>query len=377
MFIRQMEREIENYFAANVTVELEGSPGLGKSDAIEALVEKWSQRDGFEWGFGIAFLATYTPIDLMGYMVPVKRMLPDHNGDMHEVLVSEYTTPPWMLCRKGKPLNSYKKAVLLLDERDKGEPDVKKTAAELMLKKRIGPHWLGPNVHVIAASNRAKDRSGSTKDFDFIINRRGVLSVEPDFESWENWATAKGIKPVFTLFAKKYPQLIFSGEIPKEQGPYCTPRSYVAAIRLLEARNERMKAAGKDPGLSYGLDANAEEGAIVQSMVAGVIGEAVTLQLVTHLKMRYETPDYEQIVADPVGTPVPSRPDAKMLVAYECAYHLKAQDAKAVCQYIKHMPPEYHITFAKAAVKRDHRLILDPAMIAFVKGNTALMNAIG
>jgi hypothetical protein len=35
------------------------------------------------------------------------------------------------------------------------------------------------------------------------------------------------------------------------------------------------------------------------------------------------------------------------------------------------------VTFAKTAVKRDHRLLVQNDMHQFIKGNTALLNAIG
>lgn len=375
MYLNQLRKEIETYFDIGLTVELQSPPGVGKSDWVENLAAELSERDGFEWGYGRAFLGTYTPIDLMGYMIPVKKKVMVE-GVETEIMVSEYTLPPWFFAVDGRPLNSFKKAILLMDEYGQGEPDVKKTAADLRLHKRIGPHQLADSVNIICASNRAKDRSGVTKSFDFEINRVAYLNIEPDFASWEAWASKQRIEPIFILFARKYPNLIFNGEVPKDQGPFCTPRSYVAAVKMIRGRAEMMKRLGIASAGNYGF-ADQNEGAVVQEQLNGIIGEAASVQMAGWMRMRLETPDYADIVKDPKGVDMPSKPDAKMLVCYECAYHVKSSDMAPVIEFIKRMPPEFHVTFAKTAVKRDHRLLVQQDMHQFIKGNTALLNAIG
>lgn len=374
MHLKQLERRIDAYFNSGLCVELIGPPGVGKSDFVKHLRDLFSERDGFEWGLGIAFLATYTPIDLMGYMMANKKTLPQPDGTMVETMVSEFTMPPWMLSIDGKPLNSYRKSILFMDEYDKGEPDVKKTAAELFLHGQIGSHRLGSHVHRIAASNRARDRSGSTKSFDFVINRRAELQIEPDFKSWEEWAFGAGMEPIFVLFAKKFSNIVFGADVPKDQGPWCTPRSYAAAVRLLNNHVALLKASGTHVG-NYTFD-EPTLGAETQEMLTGVIGEAAATQLAGWLRVRLETPDFEQIIKDPAGTGIPNKPDAKMLTCYECSHNVNRASLAAVIKYIKRFDQEFHITFAKGACKKDHTLITAPEMREFIKGNQALMLAI-
>ena len=380
MNLAELEREIEHYFAANISVELESSPGVGKSDTIRYITEKFSRRDGFKWGFGVAFLATYTPVDLLGYMVPTKKQLQmlDALGQpvTHETLVSAYTMPPWMLSEEGIPLNSYQQAVLLLDEYDKGEPDVKKTSAELLLHGAIGPHKLNKTVHVVACSNRVKDRSGSTKSFDFILNRRARIKIESSFKAWENWAIGANMPPVFILFAQKHSKTVFTDEVPQEQGEWCTPRSYAAAVRwLIQRMNVLARRNGTAPH-NFGIN-DPQERAFVSAGLAGIMGEPATIELVAWLQMRLETPPFSQIIRDPKGCPIPEKIDAKMLTCYECAHSATMENIEAVCTYVKRLPADMHVTFAKGAARKNPILMTHDAMTAFIDGNTALLLAIG
>jgi|GEM_PF-1563497 len=378
MDLEQLESEIEHYFNANVALEIKSSPGTGKSEFIRYMQRKLSDRDGFEWGLGVAFLATYTPIDLMGYMVPQKVMIETLGEDgtvaQSERLRAVYTDPPWLYCEKGRPLNSYKRAIFFMDEYDKAEPDVKKTAAELMLHGAIGPHRLNKTVARVAASNRNKDRSGSTKGFDFVINRRGELDVTNSFNGWEKWALRAGLPPIFIMYAKKYASTVFSDGVPKEQGPWPTPRSYVMAVKFLMQRAQALASAGTPMG-NYGVDDRLQR-AIIEQELSGLIGPAASTELCTWLAMRNNTPDFADIVKDPVNTPVPSHVDAKFLTVYECAYNVNEATAAQVTRYMKRYPQEFHITFARAACRRQKTLLLNPAMEAFIGDNVALMNAI-
>jgi len=149
----QLDNEIENYFISGITPKIFGAPGIGKSMWVRGLVERFSQRDGQEWGYGEMFPATYSPVDLNGYLVPT---------DSAYGKRSVFTVPPYMFDLKGqKPLSAYHKSILLIDEADKADPDVKKGLAELILRKRIGPHYLGDNVYIIQCANERKHRNQS------------------------------------------------------------------------------------------------------------------------------------------------------------------------------------------------------------------------
>lgn len=355
-----LEAEVIDDLDAGISVQLKSAPGRGKSQFVEQLVKKLSQRDGFEWGFATMFLATQTPPDLIGYQFKGER-----TWDNETVAVTDPTLPLWMVTRSGKPTWHYKRGILFLDEYGQGEADVKRASAELLLNKTIGPWTLGGHNAegwgVIAASNRASDRSGVTKEFDFVINRRGEYDVTDDINAWVDWATANGVSPLTIAFAVQNTQIIFQDVVPEKQGPWCTPRSLVMLDRKMQVKQKRI---GVFPD-----DAKTVEGAM------GLIG-AGAAQYFAFVRLEKEMPRFEAIVASPTQVKVPQKPDAQMLVVYNLAHRVDAKTIKPVIEYIERMPKEFAVTFAKAACKRNGELVLHPAMRQWSTQNASLMAAL-
>lgn len=357
-----LEQEVMDDIDAGISVELESVPGIGKSDFVHQLVAKLSARDGEEWGFSKCFLATQQPTDLIG--LQFKGMREWEGGE--QVAVSDPTVPLWQITQTGKPTWMYKRGILFLDEYGQGEPDTKRASAELLLNKQLGPWKLGGAKYnagwgVIAASNRAKDRSGVTKSFDFIINRRNLYSVTPSVEAWTDWANANGVTPLTIAFANQNPSIVFSDEVPEKQGPWCSPRSLCMMDNKMKVKQARL---GHFPD-----DAKTIEGAM------GLIG-ATAAQYFAFVRLEKEMPKFETIIKDPMGAKVPTKPDAMMLIVFNLAHRVSAQTLKPVIQYIERMNKEFAVTFAKAACKRNHALVLDPAMRQWSASNASLMAAL-
>jgi hypothetical protein len=340
---------------AGIATELKSAPGRGKSDFVESLVKYLSDRDGFQWGFTTLFLATYTPQDLMGYMVPAKK--PDGS------IISQFTTPPWMITSEGKHINEYQRGIVFLDEYGQGDGDTKRVSAQLLLKGEVGPHKLGPGIGVIAASNRASDRSGVTKDFDFVINRRMEVAIQDDLESWQEWAEDHGVMPITRAFAQQNPTIVFSDGVPDKQGPWCTPRSLAMADKLLNVKAQR--SGGQVP-----IDP------VTVETLEGLIGMGAAQQYMIFVRLDREMPPYEEIVKGPAKAKVPTKPDAQMLIAYNLAHRVKVEDADPVIEYIERMPKEFSVTFATSACKRQPGIVRTPAFQQWVKRNSSLMASI-
>ena len=355
-----LEEQVIDDIDAGIAVELESPPGIGKSEFVDQLVKKLSLRDNEEWGYSKMFLATQQPTDLIGYQFKGER-----TWDGETVAVTEPTVPLWQITQTGKPTWAYKRGIIFLDEYGQGEADTKRASAELLLNKQIGPWRLGGQYRkgwgVIAASNRAKDRSGVTKGFDFVINRRKLYNVTPSVEAWVDWATANDVTPLSIAFAVQNPTLVFADEVPEKQGPWCTPRSLVMQDRSMKVKQERL---GFFPD-----DAKTIEGAM------GLIGPTAA-QYFAFVRLEKEMPKFEAIIRDPQGAKLPTKPDSQMLVVFNLAHRVEAKNIKPVIEYIERMPKEFAVTFAKAACKRNHSLVIDPSMRAWSATNASLMAAL-
>ena len=357
-----LEEQVIDDIDAGIAVELESPPGIGKSEFMVQLVDKLSARDNEEWGLSTLFLATQQPPDLMGYLFKGER---DFEGNGQMTTVSEPTVPLWQITRTGKPTWHYKRGILLLDEYGQGEADTKRMSAELLLNKQLGPWTLGGEYRqgwgVVACSNRAKDRSGVTKGFDFVINRRNLYNVTPSVAAWTDWATAHDVTPLSIAFANQNPTLVFGDEVPEKQGAWCTARSVVKLDNKMKVKHARLG--------HYPDDAHTIESAM------GLIGPTAA-QYFAFVRLEKEMPAFEAIVRNPDTCKLPTKPDSQMLVVFNLAHRVEVKNVKPVIEYIERMPKEFAVTFAKAACRRNHALAIDPAMRSWSSQNASLMAAL-
>lgn len=358
MHFNALRRVMPALLMSGVSRELISAPGRGKSEFIKDMIGVMSKRDGKRWGYAECFLATMTPSDLIGYIMKGERPGPDGKP----IAVSEATLPIWMLTDEGKPVWEYEHGILFLDEFGQGQADVKASAAELLLNKKLGPHRLPPGWSVIAASNRVKDRSGVTKSLDFVINRRNEIHITDDLQSWEDWAFSKGIDPLFISFANQNSNVVFSDGVPDKQGPWCTPRSLVLCERDLSNLRGEDGRIPTDP--------------VAIELAAGTIGQAAAAQLFTHIKLGHEMPDINDIIRDPKKVKVPTKPDACILVTYNLAARIEEKSAASIITYMERLPKEFGVTFAKAACRRDATLVFHDAFVDWSDRNASLMTAL-
>lgn len=355
----QLAKVAPQLLAWGGSVELISAPGRGKSTFASDLIERLNtgvEDVASRWGFAVAFLGTYTPVDLLGFMIPAK----DPQGGLPR---STFTVPAWMQTRDGKLVTDYRRGILLLDEFGQSDPDVKKSAADLFLNKRIGPHVLPPGWVVWACSNRSSDRSGVTKSYDFVINRRMEVHITDDLESLLDWMAKNRVHPTIQAFCKQNPQVVFTDGVPDKQGPWATPRSVVQVSQLLTTL-----AGGPDRPLPM-------EG-MATELVSGLVGPGSAGQIMAFVKLEGKLPTWEQIVSDPKGCKLVDSPDAQMLVCYSTAAKVDENSAQPVIDYIERLPKEFGVTFAKAAVRRDPNLVNTKAFTSWCSRNASLMASV-
>ncbi|MGE0677813.1 hypothetical protein [Pseudolabrys sp.] len=344
-------QRIPTWYKSGRCYYIRSAPGRGKTTVFcEApkILEK--QFPGKSFGLVVISGPLLTPSDSVGYLVP--KHLETHSE-------SVYTDPFWFRTEEGKRLDQYDGGIIVVDEADKMDTDVKKVIGEAALSGRLGPHRLPKGWVVWMAGNRQKDRSGSTKELDHLINRRCELDIDDDVEGWTNWAIENGVSPIAISFANHYTHIVFSQDPPKEQGSWCTPRSFVMADQYLQGLAGGSGEVPCDPTTT-------EE-------ISGMIGAGAAAQLMAHVKLDQEMPKYEKIIADPEKAKVPTKPDAQMLVCYNLAHRVDKDTVSKVVKYIERLPKEFSVTFANAACKRDPHLVSTPAIQKWCSENASLM----
>ena len=360
MKLNDILSRIPLWFESGNSFVLSSPPGRGKTDTIFQAPELIKKATGQNIGLSYLNGGLLTPMHLLGYGL-------QKHTPTHSVMVFSkpffWTTDKTSVDEGGKFLEEYDGIIIFVDEADKADIDVKKILGDGAHSKRFGPHMLPKNSVVWMAMNRAEDRSGSTKELDHLINRRTEIPVTDDVDSWVKWATKNNVMPVTIAFAANNPHVVWADKLPEKQGPYCTPRSLVKQDKFMQLLTS--KGIPMDDGLAL------EES-------TGTIGGAATAQYFATIKLDSEMPKYEEIKANPKTARVPSndKPDACMLICYNLAHRVTAEDAAPVITYIDRLPKEFAATFARAAVVRNYKLAMVPAFHKWAMANAHLMNAI-
>jgi hypothetical protein len=338
-----------------LTFLFEGSSGIGKSDTMKQFAAALAKDLSVDVGFTTMYPALMTPADVAGYLTV---------GDLDGQRVAEYTLPPFVKRDDGKLLGSCKIEVLLVDEFDKADPDVKKTLSEMFLSRRLGSYFLPKNTIIFVCAN-AGARQGSTKMFDFLISRLVMEEWHLPQSQWVDWAWKNNVHPV-VIQAAENPgngKSIFEGHVPEKQGPWGTPRSYTEASKMLKTAMNHHE--GKVPLTPF-----------MQRLVAGKIGAPDAAHLFALLKLEEELPDFREIVKNPKGAKLPTRPDAQMLVTYNLAGRVDEESVGPVIEYIDRMAQEWVVAFVKAATTKDKTIMSTSAFSKWIIKNQNIMSIV-
>lgn len=360
MNLSGVKKRIPYWFASQKCVYLKSAPGRGKTTVFTEASAQLSALLKQSIGHVVINGPLLTPADSIGYLVPKTKK----DGDGVEHLESQYTDPFWFRTSEGKRLDEYDGGIIIVDEADKMDADVKKVIGEAALSRRLGPHVLPDGWVVWMAGNRSQDRSGSTKELDHLINRRIEIDITDDLASWNEWAATNGVSPITMAFANQNAQVVWSEKVPDKQGPWCTPRSLVEADRHMQT----IQKIDNNP--------NFPDDQMTMEEVTGMIGAGATSQLFAFVRLDREMPKFETIVKDPMTVKIPEKPDAQMLVCYNLAHRVDNDTADPVIKYVDRLPKEFAVTFAQTACRRDYSLLRNPAVNSWSMRNSSLMAAI-
>jgi hypothetical protein len=316
-------------FVNKVAMELQSGPGVGKTSWMYQFRDQLEKQLRQPIGLKVEHLATLDPMDLRG--------IPYRDAASNSM---KFTPPSFWPTEADFPDGKIPRfGIILFDERGQASQDAIKATARMMEERRMGAYNLDDLGHwvVWAASNRLTDRSGVNKPLMFDMNRKMTIQVDPALEPWVEWAELNGVHPDGILFAKWRPSTVFNSEVPKEDVPFCTPRSYVRSLLMMQSLSDDGRLA---------TDKNAAEAA------AGLMGSSATSELLGYIKMANDLVTLEQIMADPTGTKLPTRSDATHAISERIGAAMDENNAAPLFEYLKRLPMEFQVTVVRNMTRR-------------------------
>lgn len=173
----------------NQNIMLLGRHGIGKS---EILTEYYTSI-GFE--VVAVFLGQMSdPGDLLG--LPDKKKIT--KGEI-ETLIMDFLPPYWW--QMDKPF------CLLLDEINRGRPEILQVVFDLCLNRKLGGRKLPEGSIVVAAANYGEEYQVTDLD-PALVSRFNIYEVAPTNEEWISWAAKKQIDHRIISFITANPSML-------------------------------------------------------------------------------------------------------------------------------------------------------------------------
>lgn len=330
------------------------SPGIGKTEVsctiLRALIAEHHEIPVDRVAVVICKPAERDAAELAGVALPY----PNESGEFE----TRFSVSPVIQEIRQKFEEGALAVLLVFDELAAArDPEQKAVSGAFDRSKSLGATELPENVYVIGTGNRAADKSGAARLLSHLTNRVKVLHLRFSMSAWASWARGKGINEIGIECAEAHQDNWFAEVVPVEDGPYCTPRSYVEALADLDAYMESPEFTGT-------------VSPTMERMLACNIGADKASVLCQYIAQRDHVPNAEDILRDPHGATVPDQTGFQMIAAHVAMGAVKDEEtAVAVFHYIERLRTDLHVSLCVKLLTMSAEngwVITDPAASAFI-----------
>lgn len=133
---------------------------------------------------------------------------------------------------------SQKRAIIILDEITTCLPDVQTAALSMINEKRIGNIQLSDDVMFICIGNNKEDSADFRPLIAPFVSRCTMLKIEPEINSWLNYAQENSINKHVYNFLKETHVGNLIEPVPDKHTPFACPRSWVILSNRLNFNQE-------------------------------------------------------------------------------------------------------------------------------------------
>ena len=333
-------RVLEWRFKARMAAHIVSHPGHGKT----SLVRAYANAQGPDYGLFELNGALANLPDFAGWFYRCTEIWTDYDGSERSIEAGRYTFP-YMLFDKltGRPFFQFRKGMLVIEEYDKIDLDLKKALGQTFLERRVSQTPLPADFDLVSLANYATDRSGGTRELDMIIGRRGEHHMRNSADNFIVFGQDSGMLNATLAFASMTTHGVFTTEAPKEQGPWLNPRS-------LELLDSQMQAI---------IDAKVDIAAdpLVRTALAGIVGDGSAGQYLAFYNLRDKIPSIPEIVKDPAGCRIPTAIDQTVFTVFNMAEAADRKNTPALVKYMARLKSDMGVIFYRNALQRDKALM--------------------
>ena len=311
---------------------LTGSPGCGKSQIVHQIAQFYNLK------VIDVRLSQCDPTDLSGF--------PHVFGNKAGYLPMN-TFP----IEGDEVPQGYDGWLLFFDEFNSASKAVQAAAYKVVLDRMIGIYHLHKKVALVCAGNLDTDNAIVESLSTALQSRLVHLELMVDHEEWNDWAIPNNINHYITDYIKFKPGQLFSFKPDHTDKTYACPRTWEFANRILQVTEDNPR--DRLPAL------------------AGALGEGVAREFLTYLRIYDDLPKPAQIVSDPSGVKMPVEPSILFALTGTVSHNANDENWDKLMTFIKRMPDEFQVVTVKDTLKRNKKLVSNPATIKWIAESKA------
>jgi hypothetical protein len=309
-------------------VILSSAPGTGKSSVASRAARRMS---ALYWPI---YAATYEAVDARGLPYVF-----DSNAHKNVGWAAPNCLPLQIDAEKYQG----KKVFVNLDDLFQAPPPVTRAFVRCIYgdgqSRHIGDFELYHNLQFCGTGNREQDRAGVYRPEQYVNDRITYVEVEPDVDEWVagaiagfpkgdadegypelrariNKAVAQGVPDSLVAYPKWTKQCY---NFSTEQRSFLSPRSLERLGRFMRA----FEAAGIN-------------GALLQEVATGTIGEAEAVKFMAFHKLREELPDTDAILRGE-EVPLPAKTEVLYILVTAIVRAAKSQHVAAIAKLLRRL----------------------------------------
>jgi hypothetical protein len=299
---------------AGLTPMVSSSPGMGKSDIIRTIAEKFKLKV-------IDFrVSQCEPVDMQGYPGVLDGRMTFH---IPEYFPIEGDTVP----------DGYDGWLLFLDEFNSGNKQTEAAAYKLILDREVYKYKLHPRCLIAAAGNLTTDRAIVNTQSTATTSRLTHYRMRIDHKVWVDWANGHNIDHRIISLIKFKPELLHRFDTSTNELTFPCPRTWEFASKVITNK--------------------AKIDHITKTRLAGTIGEGAAVELATYSEIYQNLPTIEQILKNPKsGWKVPKEPSEQYAVTTMLAHNSAPDNIDKLIVAINRLPVDFQVITFKDIYKR-------------------------
>jgi len=328
------------YLRAGRVVMLKGSPGVGKSKLMA-----WVANQFRLFPIDVR-LSTMEPPEMTGYPYP----------DLEAGKMRYLPTDLFPLDTDPIP-DGYKGWALIVDELNACEEQMQAASFKFILDRMIGLKNLHPNAVIMCAGNLDTDGGITTELSTPMQSRLAHIRVRVDHAEFIKLCSENQIDYRIIGYLNYVPADVHRFDPNHTGDTYPCPRTWFDLSDYLKLRDD-----------------DHEMNRIDELGIAGIIGHSAAFSFIEYCGVYKDLITLPQIIADPDGTPMPTKLDALCAIGSMLAAKADMTNMDPIMKFLSRMPVEFQFFTVKDIIRREKSMFTHPAVVTWKQANASFVS---